>query len=75
MKKRRKLKKGRIAITTIILLVIISFIIYLCTPKNKELMIKLENLNDVNEISKKDDLKTNITYEYSNVIEENYVIF
>ena len=74
MKKRRKLKKGRIAIAILILLIIIIFIVYICIPKNKELMIKLQNIDDVNSIVEKYNLNANITYEYSNDIEENYVI-
>jgi len=78
MKKRRKLKKGRIAIAVIIFLGIISLIIIVINSTNKEnnieLMPKLDDINEVEELAEKYNLTPNITYEYSKEVEESCVI-
>ena len=77
-KKKRKLKKGRIAFTVLILFVIVIGISILITnissKEVNDLMPKLNNINDVNELTEKYNLIPNIIYEYSKYVEENDVI-
>ena len=75
MKKRRKLKKGRIIILGIVLLIISGVIIFVSIPKEKELMVKLNDLEDVNFIIEKYKLDATVTYEYNNVIDKDNVIY
>ena len=77
-KKKRRLKKGRIALAVLFLLVIVIGISILIknisTNETKELMPKLKNIDEVNELIEKYSLNANITYEYSKSIEENNLI-
>lgn len=76
--KKRKLKKGRIALAGLILLLTIVGVVFLINSinqnKNKELMPKLNNIEEVNTITEKYNLNSNITYEYSIEVEKDNVI-
>ena len=77
MKKKRKLKKDRIVILLIFVVVIVGVIIFVTSvsgDKKKELMPKLGDINEVNNIIEKYNLNANITYEYSNSIKKDNVI-
>lgn len=75
-KKKRKLKKGRLISVALITLILIVGIIVLSNisskEQNKELMPKLNNAAEVNNIKEK--YKVNITYEYSTIVEKDNVI-
>lgn len=77
-KKKRKLKKGRILIAILTLIILITSIIILTNiidkEENKELMPKLNDINEVNSIKEKYNLEVNITYEYSTTVEKDNVI-
>ena len=78
-RKKRKLKIGRI-ITLIVILIIIIVSLYLFFNRDTkvesdiEYMIKLNTIEEVNTITDRYNLDTNITYEYSNDIEKDMVI-
>lgn len=76
--KKRKLKKGRITVAFITLVTIIISIILIINNiiknENKEVMPKLNDINEVNSIVEKYKLNSNIKYEYSINIKENKVI-
>lgn len=78
MKKKRRLKKNRIIILTVVVLLIIGIIILVINSNSKEqpkeLMPKLSNINEVNNISEKYSLAANIIYEYSSSIKKDNVI-
>ena len=80
MKKKRKLKKRRIVILIFSLLVIIGIILFIINVLNKntnieiDLMPKLNNINDVKNITEKYNFNTNMTYEYSNSVKKDEVI-
>ena len=77
-KKKRKLKKDRIAILLLVIVLIIIFIILISNDskedKEKTLMPKLENINEVNEITEENKLNVNIIYEHSTVVKKDNVI-
>ena len=77
-KKKKRLKKGRIVLTTFFLFIIIigitALVKNILNDKTKDLMPKLNNIDEVNELVEKYSLNPNITYEYSKSIEENNVI-
>lgn len=74
MKKRRKLKKGRIAVAVLILVSIIVGIVVISKPKEKDFMVKLNTLDEANQIIDKYNLDADISYENSSDIEEGFVI-
>lgn len=80
MKKKRRLKKNKIIILIIAMLLIIGTIMLIINSnssskeKQKELMPKLNNIEEVNNISEKYSLDVNITYEYSSSIKKDSVI-
>lgn len=78
VKKKRKLKKGRKIFAVLILFIIVLGILVLISSisnkKTKDLMPKLNDIDEVNELVEKYGLNSNITYEYSNIVEEDYVI-
>ena len=80
---KRKLKKKRIISGVIILSIIILItiitiitIMFMVTDNesSKDLMPKLNTIDEVNTIIDKYDLEANITYEYNDEIEKDYVI-
>lgn len=74
---KRKLKIGRVIFAIVLLLaVIVVTIILLSNDKEikKELMPKLNTIDDVNTIIDKYDLEANITYEYNDNIEKDKVV-
>ena len=75
-KNKRKLKKNRIFFALVILiLLIISISILITNSKNEQiLMIKLNNIEDINTFQEKYNLEVNITYEYSTKVEKDKVI-
>lgn len=78
MKKKRKLKKGRIIIFIGIILVIVGLFILVInnfdSDYKKELMPKLYNISEANNIIEKYNLNANITYEYSSSVKKDIVI-
>lgn len=75
--KKRKVNIGRIVGVVFILLLIIFASIFFFSKKSepkKELMPKLDNLNEVNALITKYQLEANITYEYSDEIGKDKVI-
>lgn len=73
-KKKRKLKKGRIICLLLILFIIVIGIYALINNEVYDLMPKLNNIDEVNELINKYNLNLNITYEYSKIIDENDII-
>jgi len=74
MKKKRRLKKGRIFGAGFIFILLIVVIVFICRPKDKIMMIKLGNLDEVNSFIDEYELNANIMYEYSSEFEKNEVI-
>lgn len=75
--KKRKVNIGRIVGVVFILLLIIFASIFFFSKKSepkKELMPKLDNLNEVNALITKYQLEANITYEYSDEVGKDKVI-
>ena len=76
-RKKRKLKIGKIiSIFLFIILILVLAYFFLNKEKSlkKELMPKLSDINEVNTITTKYELKANITYEYNDEIEKDKVI-
>lgn len=79
MKRRRKIKVGRIVILVVILLVVVGLLIFVIGNSSRsnhkqEFMPKLESITEVNELAQKYNLNVNITYKYSDEIEKDRVI-
>lgn len=76
--KRRKLKVDRIIILVVVILLIIGIFLFNILNKeetvNKELMPKLDDVNEVNMIVQKYSLSANVTYQYSDVMDKDMVI-
>lgn len=74
--KNTKLLLGVIPLILIIAFIIIYFVVYSAKPleTKEDLMPKLNNITEVNTITTKYELKTNITYEYNDEIEKDKVI-
>lgn len=76
-RKKRKLKISKIiSIFLFIILILVLAYFFLNKEKSlkKELMPKLSDINEVNTITTKYELKANITYEYNDEIEKDKVI-
>lgn len=78
-KKKRKFKNTKLLVAVIIvilILILVCFIVYKAKPLEvkEELMPKLNDITEVNNITTKYELKTNITYEYNDEIEKDKVI-
>lgn len=79
MRKKRKLKIGKIAILVVIV-ILIGILLFIfgkknSTPKDNSLtMIELSTLSEVNTFAKDNNLNINITYEYNDEIEKDKVI-
>lgn len=76
-RKKRKLKISKI-ISIFLFIILILVLAYFFLNKEKslkqELMPKLSDINEVNTITTKYELKANITYEYNDEIEKDKVI-
>lgn len=77
-KNKRKLHKTKLLIIVLTLTFLITSVIILINiigkEENKELMPKLNNITEVNNIKEKYNLNVNITYEYSTIVEKDSVI-
>lgn len=78
-KKKRKFKNTKLLVAVIIvilILILVCFIVYKAKPLEvkEELMPKLNDITEVNNITTKYELKTNITYEHNDEIEKDKVI-
>ncbi len=76
-RKKRKLKIGRIICLVVFLILIIGVILFFVLGKKEEeknLMTKLNTLDEANAIIEKYTLDANITYEYSDEVEKDKVI-
>lgn len=80
-KKKRKSKKtglvvGALILILIVIFILVYFVVYGSQPleSKEELMPKLNDITEVNNITTKYELKTNITYEYNDEIEKDKVI-
>ena len=79
-KGKRKLKIGRILLVLLILVILICFIVFMISRftdtkvKSKDLMPKLNNIDEVNVLVKKYNLDINIIYKYDDEIAKDAVI-
>lgn len=80
MRKKRKLKIGKIAILVVIVILIGILLFFVLNKKNSIprdnslTMIELSTLSEVNTFAKDNNLDINITYEYHDEIEKDKVI-
>ena len=77
MRKKRKLNISKIVVFIIVVIILVLgvfFILYKSKENKKLLMIELTTLEEANTFTKDNNLKLEVSYEYSNEIEKDKVI-